>query len=180
MDYPIFLVGFRAVGKTTVGKALALKMGFDFLDTDRLVCQKNGCSIGAIVKEEGWKGFRSLEEEVLQSLVGCTKCVVASGGGAVLHQRPWEQLRKRSLIVWLSAPPEVLFGRLRHDAGSDENRPSLTGRNTYSELIDILRQREPLYSKTAHLEIAAGGRHVSEIVEIIQQIYLQNNGRGKQ
>ncbi len=179
MDNLIFLIGFRAVGKTTVGKELAVRLGFDFLDTDQIICQRKGASIETIVKEGGWHRFRHLESEVLSGLAVCSNCVVATGGGAIMHRRPWQVLRQSSLVVWLTALPDVLISRFRQDEGSVENRPSLTGRDISSETLDILVKREPLYRETAHLVIDTGMLNVSEIVDRIQQAYVQKMGWGK-
>ena len=178
MDNRIFLIGYRAVGKTTVGRELASAEGIDFFDTDQIICQKRNSSIAAIVREEGWEGFRRLEREVLQEFAGRGGCVVATGGGAILHRDIWDMLKSRSLIVWLSASAEVLVSRFRQDAGSGENRPSLTGEGACVELFEVLRQREPLYRATAHMEIDAGLLDVPEIVRRIQQEYARVKRRG--
>jgi shikimate kinase len=178
MDNRIFLIGYRAVGKTTVGRELARAEGLDFFDTDQIICQKRDSSIAAIVREEGWEGFRRMEREVLQDLAGRGSCVVATGGGAILHRDIWDMLKFRSLIVWLSASDEVLVDRFRQDAGSDENRPSLTGEGACVEFLDVLRQREPLYRATAHVEIDTGLLDVPGIVHRIQQEYAREKRRG--
>jgi shikimate kinase len=177
MDNLIFLIGFRAVGKTTIGQELARKQGFDFLDTDRIICQNSSSSIASIVKEKGWERFRNLEKEVLEGFVGCNNCVIATGGGAVLHDQSWQIYKEHSLIVWLSASSEVLIDRLQKDTDGKENRPSLTGRDMHSELLEIMRQREPLYRKIAHVEIDTGIAEIPEIVRGIQQLFAQHKGQ---
>ena len=177
MDNLIFLIGFRAVGKTTIGQELAKKQRLDFLDTDSIICQKSNSSIASIVKDEGWERFRCLEKEVLEGLVSCNNCVIATGGGAVLHDQSWQIFREHSLIVWLSASPEVLIDRLQQDKDSKENRPSLTGRDMHLELLEIMRQREPLYRKIAHVEIDTGIAEIPKIVRGIQQVFALHKGQ---
>ena len=177
MDNLIFLIGFRAVGKTTVGQELAVRLGYDFLDTDQIICQRKGSSIETIVREEGWEGFRALESQILTELAGYSYYVVATGGGAVMHRGPWRILRQNSLVVWLTASPDVLISRLNQDEGSGDSRPSLTGRDVASEIHDILAEREPLYQKTAHLTIATEGLNVTDIVDIIQKACVRRMGR---
>ncbi len=180
MEKLIFLIGFRAVGKTTVGRELAARLAHTFLDTDEIICRKKGCSIEAIVNDVGWEGFRHLEREVLAELCRCRNCVVSTGGGAILHREIWQTLRQISLVVWLTASPDVLISRLRQDEGSAENRPSLTGRDAASELRDVLARREPQYRETAHLAIATEMLQVMQIVDIIEQVYVQERGREKE
>ncbi len=180
MEKCIFLIGFRAVGKSTVGVKLANRLSYDFLDTDRIICQRRDASIEAIVREEGWAGFRLLENEVLTDLSGCRNCVVATGGGAILHREIWRKLRLNSLVVWLTASLAVLTSRLRQDEDSAMNRPSLTGQDTVSEMRALLIQREPLYRETAHLAIATDIFDVFQIVDKIQQVYIQEKGWEKE
>lgn len=175
----IFLIGFRAVGKTTVGEKLADRLSCSFLDTDWIICQRKGVSIKTIIRDEGWKEFRRLENEVLTELAGYGDCVVATGGGAILHRESWRLLRKNSLVVWLTAPPEILLARFRQDEGSGANRPSLTGGDISDELRGILAEREPLYRETAHLILDTSEMDVNEIVEIIQNEYVRERGREK-
>ena len=180
MDNLIFLIGFRAVGKTTVGRDLAAQLAYDFLDTDQIICQRKGVSIETIVSEEGWEEFRRQEKEVLSEFSLCRNCVVATGGGAIMHRQPWQILRQNSLVVWLTASPDILISRFRLDEGKGENRPSLTGRDMATEIRDVLAQREPLYRETAHLTIATEMLQVSQIVDRIQQAYNQKMERGKE
>lgn len=167
------------MGKSTVGRELARRLEYTFLDTDQIVCQRKGTSIDTIVREEGWKVFRSMENEVLKELTGIHECIVATGGGAILHRDTWLRIRDTSLVVWLSAPVEVLKDRLSKDPGNDENRPSLTGREISDEFADVLAEREPLYREMAHVVIAAGSLDIFEIVDRIQVEHAQRSGREK-
>ena len=117
-----------------MGRDLAAQLAYDFLDTDRIICQRKGASIETIVSEEGWEEFRRLENEVLSEFSGCRNCVVATGGGAIIHRQVWRMLRLNSLVVWLTASPAVLISRFRQDEGKCENRPSLTGRDMATEM----------------------------------------------
>ncbi len=167
MKEMIFLIGFRGTGKTTVGGLLARKLGYAFVDTDKRICEKKGSSIRMIVEREGWEGFRRCEEEVLQELTAATGCVVATGGGAVLHRHVWQKLKKNGIIVWLLADSRVLLQRIAADGSTRDNRPSLSGKGTETELDDILREREPLYREIAHFALDTGQAGISEIVDKI-------------
>ena len=169
MNKQIFLVGFRAVGKTTVGKELARRLGWRFVDMDESIIQRYGCSIREIVEKHGWDGFRKTENEVLQDLADDDKCVVATGGGAILHQKTWERIRPSAGVIWLSASLATHAARLGKDAATADNRPSLTGAGIIDEIAPILAERTPLYKKTAHLEIATDSGSVEGVLEEIMK-----------
>jgi shikimate kinase len=164
----IFLIGFRAVGKTTIGRALADRLGFTFLDTDLLICEKKGATVKAIVQAEGWDGFRRCEQEVLRGLGGLRRCVIATGGGAVLHQPLWPLLKEHGHVVWLTAEPDIICQRIQADSASDTLRPSLlSGKAVCAEVREILALREPLYRETADIIVDTGKLSVSEILDKI-------------
>jgi shikimate kinase len=179
MDTPIFIIGYRAVGKTTIGKKLADRLACSFVDTDQLIIRKKGLSIRSIVEREGWDAFRRLEQQVLADLSRCRNCVVATGGGAILHREQWRELRRDSLVVLLTASPEILIDRLARDSGTVDNRPSLQGNNVCSEVRTVLAEREPLYRETAHLIIDTGSSAPEEIIEFILQAYDRRREREK-
>ncbi len=163
----IFLIGFRATGKTSVGERLAEKLGYAFVDTDKRICQIKAASIKEIVENEGWEGFRRCEEEVLQDLATARKSVVATGGGAVLHRNVWQELRKNGIIVWLMADSRVIAERIENDRSTSANRPSLSGKTVTEEILDILKEREPLYREIAHFAVDTGKADIAEAVDKI-------------
>ena len=163
----IFLIGFRGVGKTTVGRQLADRLGFAFLDTDVLICARKGATVHEIVKAEGWDGFRRCEQEVLQELGGQQRCVIATGGGAILHRHLWLLLKEHGHVVWLAADPDVLCQRILADSGSAGQRPSLSGKGVCDEVREILALREPMYRETADIIVDTGRLSVVEILDCI-------------
>lgn len=178
MDTPIFLIGYRAVGKTTVGKKLADRLVCSFLDTDQMISLRKGGSIRSIVDKEGWEEFRRLEKQVLTEFAHGNNCVVATGGGAIMHREQWRELRQNSLVVWLTASAETLIDRLRQDANTTECRPSLTGKESMTEVYDLLAEREPLYQESAHLTIDTERYTIDEAVDIIFSSYNQMQETG--
>lgn len=172
----IFLIGYRAAGKTTIGRSLAEALGFAFLDTDRLVCQKHDSEIAGIVAEEGWESFRRYEAAALAEAAEGRKRVVATGGGAVLHRQLWQGLKGRAFVVWLSADIATLAARLRLSAGGDGSRPSLTGKAIHKEIEDVLRERLPLYREYADLEVDTGKFDTTEVVRKIIEEYRKRCG----
>jgi len=165
----VFLIGFRAVGKTTIGKKLAERLGFAFLDTDTLICEKKGATVNAIVQAEGWDGFRRCEQEVLRGLETCRRCVIATGGGAILHQHLWSVLKEYGYVVWLTAESDIICQRIQADSISLGQRPSLTGKSVCAEVREIMAVREPLYRETADLVVDTGALSVPQVVDLVER-----------
>lgn len=163
----IILVGYRGVGKTTIGKQLAKSLRYNFLDTDEEIVRRRSAKITEIVAAEGWERFRLYERDVLRTLKNLGGTVVATGGGAVAHQQEWLDLRKRGVVFWLTAAIEVIQDRLQHDPVSVGQRPSLTGAGFKEEISAVLRERNPLYQQAAHHCIDTSRKRVEEVVSEI-------------
>lgn len=148
MSLPIYLIGARGCGKSTVGEALALALGYAFIDTDRNLQQSGGQTVAEIVAAEGWPEFRRRETQALQR-VTASATVIATGGGMVLAEENRRYMREQGQVVYLQADAEVLAARLQAypEAGQ---RPTLTGRPIAEEMSEVLAARETLYRQTAH------------------------------
>lgn len=148
MSLPIYLIGARGCGKSTVGEALALALGYAFIDTDRYLQQIGGQTVAEVVAAEGWPEFRRRETKALQ-WVTADATVIATGGGMVLAEENRRYMREHGQVVYLQAPAEVLAARLQAypEAGQ---RPTLTGRPIAEEMSEVLAAREALYLQTAH------------------------------
>ncbi len=172
MKQSCYLIGSRAVGKTYIGRLLAHRLDFAFIDTDELAQQEVGMTITELVGQRGWPVFRAIERDVLHRCSRFDRVVVATGGGAVLHGDVWPQIKKRAVVVWLTAPIEVVLRRIADDPGSGSLRPSLTNGDQAEEYEAVLREREPLYRRLADWTIAAGSldsdRIVADIIKIVQ------------
>ena len=149
------LVGYRATGKTTVGRLLADRLHRPFLDADSRIERETGASIRAIFELRGEDAFRILEEACLADLTATHPgAVIATGGGAILRESNRLRLKEYGRVIWLDAPPEILVDRLRRDANQ---RPALTPAGTLAEVSRVLKAREPLYRELADLVIDASG-----------------------
>jgi len=178
MQESVFLIGCRAVGKSSIGKKLAEKLFCAYLDTDTMIVDSLGRSVAEIVKKDGWQRFRDQEKKVLQQLLEKERCVVATGGGAILHTAEWAELKKKGKVVWLTADPDVLCTRIRADARSDALRPSLTGKDICRELEEVLAERSPLYDAVADFSIDTGKMDVvAAVSEILLLMEEKNHGR---
>jgi len=171
MKESVYLIGGRAVGKSCVGAELARRLGCKFFDTDTLITDACGCSVADIVGCEGWQAFRHYEKLALSKLITLKSCVVATGGGAILHRELWLELKQHGMVVWLMADPSVLCKRIEGDHHSVVQRPSLTGKNICQELGDVLKERNPLYRETADYSVDTGKMTIDEAVREITQIF---------
>ena len=145
----VVLVGLMGVGKTTVGKSLARRLHWNFVDSDHEIQLRTGVSIPTIFEIEGEAGFRRRESAVLQELCGKPKTVLATGGGAVLDPLNRKLLHDSAFVTYLSASANLLWERTRHD----RNRPLLQVADPLAKLTELRTQRHPLYQETAHLEV---------------------------
>lgn len=154
----IVLTGFRATGKTSVGKALAAQLGWAFLDADSLLCTRLGADVAEVVARRGWPFFRQAERQLLQELSSMTNTVLATGGGAIEHQDEWLRLRACCFVVWLDADIDTISGRIAADPASATQRPSLIGGvSVRDEIETLLKQRRPLYAAGSDLRLDAVG-----------------------
>ena len=163
----IALIGIRGCGKTTVGRQLATILGGDLLDTDARIVQLAGKSIAAIFVEEGEAGFRRREREVISRISADPPAVVSVGGGAVLDDHNVETLRRTATVVWLTAPVETLWERIRGDETTAASRPPLTDRPGLKELEHLLSARASVYARAADFTVDTTGRTPLQVAEVI-------------
>lgn len=175
MKKNVYLIGCRAVGKSSIGKMLAQKLSYVYLDTDAMITENHGQSVAEIVEADGWRKFREYEEDVLQELQNRRQCVVATGGGAIVHSELWPHLKKKGSVIWLTAGLDVLCSRIRGDQQTDALRPSLTGNDVCQELEDILAERSPLYEAAADYTIDTGAMDITSAVSEIEDFLREHH-----
>jgi len=159
----IACVGLPGSGKTTVGRQLARRLGWRFIDTDHVMEHRMGGSIREFFEREGEPAFRDLEEAVIDELTQGDSCVLSTGGGAVLRPANRQHLHARTTTVYLHSAPEEVFRRLRHD----QNRPLLQVADPLVRLKELYVARDPLYRETAHHIIETGRPSVASLVSAI-------------
>jgi shikimate kinase len=160
----VALVGFMGAGKTTVGQALALQLGWRFIDLDKLIEIREGCSIEQIFQESGESFFRRVEHALLRDSLEALSdpTVLALGGGAFAQAANCELLASANVpVVFLDAPIEELFRRCEQPGVVV--RPL---RRSLDEFRELYNYRRPSYRK-AQLQIATGNREISSIGEEI-------------
>ena len=160
----LVLIGYRGTGKSTVGKILAERLGWELVSTDAEIIRRARLSVPDIVQRFGWDHFRDLESEVCRDLAGKEGLIIDSGGGAILRQQNVDYLKKNGVLIWLTATVRTIADRI----GGDTQRPSLTGTKSFTEEVEeVLRERQPKYKAAANHMIETDGRSVTEVVEAI-------------
>lgn len=166
----LILVGFMGSGKTTLGKWIAKHTGRELIDTDKEVEITAGRTVKEIFEADGEEAFRALETDVLKKLAASKKknMVISVGGGTPLRPENRRILKKIGIVVYLRASSEELMRRLRYD----ERRPLLQGKNGEERqdlIIDMLKDREPVYLSSANLVIRTDGVYFPRIYQIINK-----------
>lgn len=139
----IFLMGFMGAGKTTVGKILAKKLKLTFIDLDEVIEKELNLTIQEIFSRYGEDFFRDAETKALRSIADKDRYVVATGGGVVLRKGNWQIMIANGITVYLRAPAEVLWTRVRNNT----SRPLLQVENPFERLCELFTQRIPQYEK---------------------------------
>ena len=157
----VYLVGFMGSGKSSVGRALATRLGYSYTDTDEVVQDRVGKTVAEIFAQDGEESFRQMEREALLSAVDSTPVVVATGGGLFVDLKARERIHKTGVSVWLDVPLNVILGRV--DATGD--RPLF---GDLEAMALLLAQREPSYA-LADIRIESGVSSVDELATEIQR-----------
>lgn len=152
-------------GKTTVGRKLAHALGRTFIDADHELESRTGVRIPVIFDIEGETGFRDREARLLQELCAMPGLVVATGGGVVLREENRSLLRKAGTVLYLYAPPELLYERTRLDS----NRPLLQVPDPLARLRELFGLRDPLYREVADIVIESPQGSVGALVKRVEK-----------
>ena len=163
----IALIGYRGSGKTAVARALAARLGWDWVDADVEVELRAGKSIAAIFADDGETSFRDLETIVVDLLCLRSNCVIALGGGAILREVTRQAIQTCGAVVWLQAPVETLERRIAGDPSTAARRPNLTTGGGRAEIARLLTERTPHYRACATLEVDTEGKTPADIADEI-------------
>lgn len=164
----IVLVGFSGSGKTTIGRALAQRLGLGFVDLDSAIEEKYHCSIPHIFEKYGESVFRQCEYQTLKEKLACSNIVLSTGGGAPTYKNAMELIHNEAFSIYLNLSEETLFNRLKF---SKKNRP-LTSSLSDGELRDYVRktlQKRLPYYQMADLSVNEEDMDVDKIVEKIMK-----------
>lgn len=162
----IVLTGFMGTGKTEVGKILAQRLGYTFLDADSIIEQEQKMSITEIFRQHGEPYFRDIESDVIRRLSERDRVVISTGGGAVLRQENMDNLRKKGIIVCLTASPETILER----TSNDNTRPLLQVEDPLKKIKELLEFRRPYYERSDIMVDTEGKSPIDVAEEIIERI----------
>lgn len=172
MTQNIILTGFMGTGKTTVGKILAQRLGYQFVDTDVMIESRSGRSIPEIFAEQGEVAFRQIERDVARDLAQGEKQVVSTGGGMMLDAANSDALDATGQIFCLTATPEEILARVLGDE-KDMKRPLLQTPDPQQRILDLLTERRDIYGQFP--QISTSGRTPEAIAQsILNQVQKQN------
>lgn len=173
MKSSVALIGFMGTGKTAVGKALAKKLGKEFVELDTLIEQKEGKPITEIFQQEGEIRFRELEIEATRQVTSRKNLVIACGGGLVLNWINIARLRPEAVVVYLTASPNVILKRTLSDG---ETRPLLKVPDKMDRIRELLLFRKPFYERAADITIDTSNLDIDSVVQkIIDELKKYEN-----
>jgi shikimate kinase len=157
----LVLVGFMGSGKSSVGREIARRWGFRFIDTDTTIRHKYRTSIPDIFATFGERVFRDEENKVLQELQDSQEAVIATGGGIVLQPRNHPLLRTLGVVVWLTASEETIWERVSRN----QNRPLLRTNDPRTTIRNLMSTRYPLYGSVADITVETTGLTHQEVAD---------------
>ena len=162
LDRPIVLVGLMGVGKSTIGRRLAARLGLAFVDSDDAIADAAGAPAGEVFERFGEASFRDGERRLVARLLDGDVRVIATGGGAYIDPDTRALLNQRAITVWLNAPVEVLVVR----TARRDTRPLLKNGDPRATLARLSAERSPIYAE-AHIHVTStDGAHI-DVVETI-------------
>lgn len=163
----IVLIGMMGCGKSAVGRKLARKLAWKFKDVDDWIEKEQKTSIAKIFETKGEPFFRDLEKKMIARLAVDDQSVIAAGGGAPCFEENWKRFTKHGFVVWLKAQPKKLLERVMKSPHG--KRPLLKDRMTQERISELLKQREPFYSR-AHLTIETDDLNTDQVMERIMEM----------
>ena len=167
----IALVGLPGVGKTSIGKRLALALDMPFRDADAEIERAAGRSISEIFAEHGEAHFRDGERRVIARLLDEPAHVLATGGGAFMNPETRRLLAERAIPIWLRADLDVLARRVARK----NNRPLLHGVDARERLAALAREREPHYAEAAIVVDSAESPHSATVNAILKALEARSS-----
>lgn len=163
----IYLCGFMATGKSSVGKRLASLLHYDFLDMDTVIEQEEEMTIPQIFASRGEPAFRALESDLVRRLAAQSRKVIATGGGVIANRENLDLLKSSGTVITLTADPGTILIRV----GSGEDRPMLKGGNKAERIATLMKERAHAYAQadltvdTTSMTVNEVARHIRNLLE---------------
>jgi XRE family transcriptional regulator, aerobic/anaerobic benzoate catabolism transcriptional regulator len=158
----VALLGVRGAGKSTIGAALADRLGAPFVELDQAIEQAAGLTLGEIFELHGEAHYRRLERDALEGALDGSPVVLATGGSIVSDGDSYSFLQSRARTVWLRARAEDHWERVIRQG---DRRPMAENPHAFAQLRQLMADREPLYARAHHI-IDTSGRAVGEVVDL--------------
>ena len=162
----IALVGFMGAGKSSVALLVARRLGFQVVDTDKMIEDEAGKTVEQIFAEDGENTFREWERGVVKTLNQLSQTIISTGGGLVVDPANLQSLRRHSLVICLWASPETIWDRVRHQ----KHRPLLKGPNPLETIRRLLGSREKFYRQADAL-VNTDGRSTRQVAHQVLHHY---------
>lgn len=159
----ITLIGMPASGKSTIGIMAAKFLGYDFLDSDILIQQRESATLPELIREHGLDGFLDLEADVISDIFPVRNTVIATGGSAVYRERAMDHLKTIGRVIYLQLSCEALQKRLHQ---LEERGVAIAAGMTFE---DLYQERVPLYEKYADFTICEEGLDSYQILKEVEQ-----------
>lgn len=176
LDRSLVLVGLMGAGKSCIGKRLAQRLGWAFVDADREIETAAGCSIPEIFERHGEQAFRDGERRVILRLLDNPPHVLATGGGAFMDPRTREAVRDKAISIWLRADLDLLVKR----TGRRNDRPLLQVADPRAKLAELIAERYPVYA-TADLTVdSQDGPPEATLERVLEALEAHLAGRPSQ
>src|SRR5689334_8040038 len=175
LDRPVVLVGLMGVGKSTVGRRLAKRLGVPFIDSDSAIEDAAGYTPAEIFERYGEQDFRDGERRLVARLVDGEVRVIATGGGAYVDPRTREMLNDRTITIWLDAPVDILADR----TSRRDTRAQLREGDPKATLERLSTERRPSYEQ-AHIHVKSGAGAHRDVVDAIVEALEKHLSNGRQ
>ncbi len=147
----LYLTGFMASGKSTVGPKVATALGWDFIDLDKYIEQKTGRRIPDIFETDGEAAFREIESQTLREFGSCEGTVIALGGGAVISSLNLDYIKAVGILIYLKLPADVIYNRIKRKTTRPLFNDLIINNRPESEFIaritSLLEKRKEYYEK---------------------------------
>lgn len=168
----IILTGFMGTGKSTLGRRLAARLGFRFVDTDLLIEERIGQTIADLFATQGEAAFRRLETDLAKELADQSGLVIATGGGLVLNPLNVKILQQSGLILCLTATPEEILERISRQ---QHIRPLLQDPAPLNKIRELLAQRDSCYQQFPQVS-TSGQNHEQLLGALLRKIHEEDRG----
>jgi shikimate kinase len=166
LNRPVVLVGLMGVGKTTVGRRLAARLGLPFVDADQEIELAAGLKIAEIFERFGEDHFRDGERRVIARLIDGRPKIIATGGGAFMNDETRALILERATAVWLDADIDTLATRVSRR----DNRPLLRGKDARTVLQELATVRNPVYALAAFHVRSQAQPHEATVEAIVRKL----------